>query len=473
MAAIYAVAFASLWWQAAGLVGTDGILPVGHLLDAVRAQAGPERYWYLPTLCWLSDSDVFLAVQCGLGLLAAGFVVWGRAQAAGLAAMWVLYLSLVTAGQQFLGFQWDNLLLEAGFIIIFLPPWRWWRARPGDEPSRLAWFLLKLLFFKLMFSSGAVKLASGDETWTSLTALTYHYQTQPLPPWTAWYAHHLPVLVHRVSCAVMFFIELACPFLLFMPRKARVGGFLAQVLLQAMIVLTGNYGFFNYLAVLLALAYLDDGCWPLSRLGRAPADEPEDAAPSFRTRRWVLAVVTPLIVLLSATQLAGALRMPVRWPKPVGAVASWLSPLRTVNGYGLFAVMTTTRPEIVIEGSMDGATWLPYEFTWKAGDVNRRPRFVAPYQPRLDWQMWFAALGRFEGNRWLGNFMVRLLQGSPAVLRLLRHNPFPDEPPMYLRATLYDYRFSRPGESVDGRAWWVRERPRPYGPVLRSPKSKV
>jgi len=314
-----------------------------------------------------------------------------------------------------------------------------------------------------MFSSGFVKLASGDPAWRNLTALTFHYWTQPLPPWTAWFVSHLPVSFHRLSCLVMFAVELGAPFLIVAPRRLRLFACAAMAGLQVIIAVTGNYAFFNMLTLALCVLLLDDAAFPAKIRERAARDP---RAARGRWPRWILAPVLALVLLVSAVLFAGTLRWRVPWPAPLVSLARAAIPFESVGTYGLFMVMTTSRPEIIIEGSDDGASWLAYEFRWKPGDVTRKPRFVAPHQPRLDWQMWFAALGTYEENPWLVNFLVRLLQGAPEVERLLRRNPFPNQPPRYVRAVLYEYRFTDAAARRATGAWWQRQEKGLYSPVL-------
>jgi hypothetical protein len=445
-----------------GLIGARGILPVGQFLDWVRGQTGSERYWLLPTLCWISSSDAFLHLLCGGGVLAALLLVLGLAPAMASALCWALYLSLAIAGQAFLQFQWDYLLLEVGLLAIFLvPPWRW-RFGRGLAAAPVVLFLLRWLLFRLMFSSGWVKLASGDPTWRNLTALRFHYETQPLPPWTAWYFHQSPPWFQTVSALFLFFVELVVPFLYFAPRRLRLFAFRATVLLQLLIAATGNYGFFNLLALALALLLLDDQS--LRARWRHAVQESAGAP-----RAWPKAVLVPVacvVLFASSIEFAGTLGRALALPRTVAVAARRLAPFRSFNQYGLFMVMTTERPEILIEGSNDGADWRPYAFRWKPGDVTARPRFVAPHQPRLDWQMWLAALGTIDENPWLVQFLGRLLEGSPEVVGLLAANPFPDRPPRYVRATAYDYRFTDAAERRRTGAWWRRKVIGPYTPIL-------
>jgi hypothetical protein len=373
---------------------------------------------------------------------------------------WAFYLSLSIGGQEFLEFQWDLLLLETGFLALWLAPVRRLRFGLSLEAPRIVRALLLWLLFRLMFSSGLVKLASGDPNWRNLTALTYHYWTQPLPPWTAWFLDKLPLGFQKFSCLLMFAVELLAPFLIFAPRRLRLVGAAAMAGLEALIAATGNYAFFNLLTIALCVLLVDDASFPSRFRRRAP---PDARPPRGAWSPWVLyPVAAALLVTSSLHFFAGTLRWRLPWPAFTISLARAAIPFRSVGNYGLFMVMTTTRPEILVEGSADGATWLPYEFRWKPGDVNRRPAFVAPHQPRLDWQMWFAALGRCEENPWFTLFQRRLFEGSPPVLRLLARNPFPDAPPRFLRTTMYAYRFTDSETRRRTGAWWRRERIGPY-----------
>jgi len=467
LGAIYLVAFISLWTQISGLIGHNGILPTDQFMSAVKQQCdtqdiGWERFHLLPTLCWFDSSDSFLNFQCAAGIAFAILLIVGVAPAPCLALLWLFYLSLATVGRDFLGFQWDNLLLEAGFLAIFFAPLQLLSKLSYEAPpSRIVLWLLRLLLFKLIFSSGCVKLLSGDPNWRNLTALTFHYQTQPLPTWIGWYAQQLPLWFQKFSCAVMFTIELGAPFLIFAPRRIRFFGGAAIVFLQILILLTGNYTFFNFLTIALCLLLLDDfvlqKILPRKWFGLLSINH---QLSTINKRRWPRAITIPLAIVVLAISLFQLISMfGVRSELlfPVATVDKWLSPFRTVNNYGLFAVMTTTRNEIIVEGSDDGANWLPYEFKYKPGDVNQKPRFAEPFQPRLDWQMWFAALGNYQQNSWFGNFCERLLQGSPDALALLEKNPFPKHPPRFIRAEFYKYEFTTFAERRAIGAWWKRE----------------
>jgi hypothetical protein len=319
-----------------------------------------------------------------------------------------------------------------------------------------------------MFGSAVVKIASGDPAWGDLIALTYHYETQPIPTPLGWYAHQLPVWFQMLSAAAMFVIEGFLPFLIFTPiRRLRYVAAGGIVLLQTLIAATGNYTYFNLLTISLCVLLLDDTivCGLLPRALVPPVEAEPSAVRTVEWRQYVEIGVASFLLFLSSIQMA-SLFIPYRSiPQPALEVARWFAPFNLVNRYGLFAVMTTSRPEIIVEGSNDNETWLAYEFPYKAGDVMRAPPFVAPYQPRLDWQMWFAALGTASDNPWFGSFMARLAEGSPEVLNLLDYNPFPDAPPRFLRAIVYDYHFTSWETRAATGAWWERTFQRAYYPT--------
>jgi hypothetical protein len=458
---VYLVAFASIAVQITGLVGEQGIAPAARYLDAARSVLGAGAYRILPSVFWLGSSDLALKLVSWAGVGLALLLVAGVAPLATLALLWLLYLSVTVVGQDFLSFQWDALLLEAGLLAFLWAPAGWVPRRSERGPSEKARWLLVFLLFKLMFLSGITKLLSGDPTWRTATALDYHFETQPLPPWTAWYAHQLPSAIHRIATLTMFAIELGAPLLLFAParlRRLRVAGALAIVLLQVGIAATGNYGFFNLLTIVLCVPVLDDAL--LARilpLGLTSVDAESHG------RRRIVAVVAPVLLLLSVLSLGREIASTIPGGRGLGLMPrwsdrllDWVAPFRSINGYGLFRVMTTERPELAIEGSEDGVHWKEYEFRYKPGAVERRPRFVAPFHPRLDWQMWFAALDPVQSYGWLQSLAGHLRAGTPEVLALLGENPFPHAPPAFVRIVRYDYRFSTPDERRRSRAWWVR-----------------
>lgn len=470
LGSIYLIAFLSLGFQIPGLIGENGILPAAPWLKAVGAEMGSTAYHLFPTLCWIGGAgEGFLTFLWAGGAILSGLLILGIAPAPILFVLWAFYLSLCTVSRDFLSFQWDILLLEVGFLAAFFAPWRILPSLARESaPSPAVLWLLRWLLFRLLFLSGAVKLTGGDPTWWSLSALQVHYETQPLPTWIGWYAHQLPGWFQRFSCGAMFVIELAVPFLIFLPRRPRIAAFWPLVFLQVLIGLTGNYTFFNLLTIALCLLLLDDASlrkfFPARVAAASLAPRPEAVRRVFR--RSVVAVLATVILTVSSFQLYGAFARVSRWPAPVGRLMAWVSPFRSISRYGLFAHMTTTRPEIIVEGSNDRETWLAYEFKWKPGDPRRRPAFVEPHQPRLDWQMWFAALADYRSTPWFRNFVVRLLQGSPEVLDLLETNPFPGGPPRYARAVLYQYNFTDLQTKRREGTWWRREQKGLYLPVV-------
>jgi predicted DCC family thiol-disulfide oxidoreductase YuxK len=452
LGAIYLIAFVSFGVQASGLIGSHGILPAADFLRAAREYFGVTRLWSVPTLFWVNHSDAFITADWIAGISISGLVLLGVNWRALRVLLFLLYLSIVTAGQVFMSYQWDALLLEIGFLAVFL----------GSSPV-IAW-LFRWLLCRLMFLSGAVKLASGDPNWRSFTALPVHYETQPLPTPLAWYVFQFPGWFHRMAVGVVFFVELLVPLLVLAPRRLRHFAAGAIILLQVLIFLTGNYAFFNLLTSALCVFLLEDSLLSrnlpekiVQRLARASVLE-------SRWRPAAYKIFATFVLLVSGFEMAGELAG-VRWG-PVEAVIRAIGPFEIINTYGLFANMTTTRPEIIVEGSNDGVTWLPYEFKYKPGELARRPSFVEPHQPRLDWQMWFAALGDYHSDSWTIHFLAHLLQGTPEVLALIGKNPFANAPPRYVRALVYEYRFTSPEEKKATGHWWRRELKGTYVPAL-------
>ena len=459
---IYLIAFLSLWMQIHGLIGSNGISPADQFLSLVHQQLGAEGYYFVPTLFWLNPSDIFLHFLCAGGVLLSLVLIVGFFPTFTLAGLWVFYLSLVTVGQAFLSFQWDVLLLEAGFLAIFFAPLQLRETfTRASQPSTAFLWLLRWLLFRLIFASGFVKLAS-DEVWRNLTALNFHYETQPLPTSLGWYAHQLPEWFQKASVIGMFAAEMVVPFLIFAPRRLRAAGCIGLVGLQMLIILTGNYCFFNLLTIALCLLLIDDVTWKGLLTKRFMPAIRFIEQPPRRYKRICIAIVATLLLLLSGIRFTGQLFRDAQFPD-----VAWIAPFRSVNTYGLFADMTESRPEIIVEGSNDRVTWQTYQFRWKPGDLTAAPKWVAPHQPRLDWQMWFAALqGSYQRTPWFLNFMGALLQGKPKVLQLLADNPFPDTPPRYIRATLYDYRFTDLATKRSEGTWWHREWKSMYCPAI-------
>jgi len=429
---------------------------------------GWSRFLQWPTVFWFGASNAWLTGVCRLGMLLSLPLFLGLASAAVLPLLWLLYLSLMTVTGEFLAFQWDALLLETGAIAVVLAPWTL-IERPGrHDPPRLARWLIWWLLFRLMFASGVVKLASGDPLWNGLTALAVHYETQPLPTPLGWYAHQLPAWFQRMSTAGVLVIELLVPWLIFGGGWLKRVAAVLLVALQGLIALTGNYAFFNLLSAALALTLVDDAAWHRIARRSPPRSSPTTSCVVSRWQSVASIVVAMATVPVSVDILARQSGLELPGSSWTLRIRETLLPLRSVNAYGLFAVMTPRRSEITIEGSVDGTSWRPYVFRDKPSDPSQRPRWVAPHQPRLDWQMWFAALGEADESVWFEPFCRRLLEGSPAVIGLLAGNPFPDGPPRYLRATRAQWHMTTSSErAIDGR-WWTSGSPRPFfGPLAR------
>ena len=445
---IFFIAFVSFGVQAKGLLGAHGILPVREVFPQAAEALGSDAWWRWPTLVWLWPDDGMLFVLTWAGCVCSILIVLGMLQPLALAGAWACYLSLVVAGQDFYSFQWDMLLLEAGLLAVFAAPWSWRPNAAPRAPNGIARFLLVWLLFRLMFSSGVVKLSSGDVSWQDFTALDYHYWTQPIPNAVAWVLAQAPEWFQKFSCVGMFGVELVLPFFVFLPRRLRLAACAGFVGLQFLIALSGNYGFFNLLAGALALLLVDDAVWP--RLRNAAFER-------VTWPRWILPVLAPAYFAVSLVPLAGAFRSMPAAIEPMAWLYDLVAPFRSINGYGLFAVMTKERTEILIQGSMDGMTWKNYQFKYKPGALNRMPPFVAPYMPRLDWQMWFAALGDVHQSPWMGPFALRLFRAEPDVLALLARDPFNGKPPRFLRANLDGYRFTDFSQRRASGNWWRSE----------------
>ena len=435
IAAAALMAFGSLWLQAEALIGDDGVLPATEFLDAVFDTFGAGSYWTVPTALWfgLSFHWVF-----AFGTLCALVGLVGKLRTSAALGAYAAYLSIVGVGQTFTAYQWDMFLLECLFAAAIL----------GRSPAAGIW-VFRLLAFRFMFLSGAVKLLSGDPVWADLTALEYHFETQPLPTMFAWFAHQLPAPVLAFSVAATFAIELVLPLLIFGPRKLRAVAAVAFIGFELLILITGNYNFFNLLTIVVCLALLDDRFFRVK--------PPLQSHARRIGAQWLAAVVIALGLFQTAAAFA-------RFPNP----AELVQPLRVVNRYGLFAVMTTERRELIIEGSLDGDTWREYEFPFKPGDLDRVPGWATPHQPRLDWQMWFAALTGPEYAPWIYSLVFRLLDAEPTVLDWI-DDPFDGERPRYVRIVSYRYEFASPNSTADLEAagrWWTRSDRRLWLPKM-------
>ncbi len=416
-------------WQFPGLAGADGIWPLASNFDDDTA----------PLVLRFSSPHVLLALSFASGLA----MMVGFAPRYACLVLWASWSALVRVGYPFLSFQWDILLVETAFVAAFYAPGG---VLPKLETERDAPMAFRVLMYalavKVVLESGIVKLASGDPTWRDLTALTFHWWSQPLPAWTSVYLSQLPLEVQRVLCGLMFVFELAIPLLAFGPRQARLVSAMGMMALQVVLFIAGNYAFYNLLTFVLAVPLLDDAA--LRRVAKWVPSLPE--SPPAKWWTWSVPVVFAVL----------SVAMFLRW--------EFVKPLRqydTVNAYGAFAVMTKNRAEILIEGSDDGVEWKSYEFPWKPGDVTRQPQFVAPWQPRLDWQMWFASLGTCDRNPWLLMTQQKLLQGEPKVLALFASNPFAAKPPRFMRTRSFEYRFS-----TEKGVWWSRTEVGEYCPAV-------
>ncbi|MFW5968769.1 MAG: lipase maturation factor family protein [Persicimonas sp.] len=465
------VAFASYFVQMDGLIGSEGIVPAADVLEQMREQleqrgeaSGLAAFLRAPTLLWAGAGDGALTAVCGAGMVASGALIVGLWPRLMLFVMWLTYLSFVTASGPFMQFQWDILFVETSFLAMFLAP-SGFIERRHERVSRLGLALMLWLLFRLMFLSGVVKLTSGDETWRDLSAMTYHYMTQPLPNPVSHWAHHLPDWFHRLESLGTLAIEIGAPFLLLAPRRVRRVGAVVLGLLQVAIIATGNYGFFNLLALALCLLALDDR--PLERfvperwLGWIRGERGARPAARGALRRGAAAGAVVLLVAVSGLQTVQEIVQKRLVPEPVETA---YRPFRTINNYGLFRTMTTDRPEILVEGTTDGQTWKRYDFAYKPDKLDEAPPVVAPHMPRLDWQMWFAALGDCRANPWILRFQKRLLEGNEDVLELLDDDPFDGEAPRRVRTTMWQYDFTTPEKRADTGRWWKREEAGAYCP---------
>lgn len=452
---IYLIAFASLLPQIEGLVGSNGILPVADLLLRVAEEAGSAGYYRLPTLFWFNASDLALVAATIYGCVVSLQIMFNRWQRSALVIAFILYLSLFNVCQPFLHFQWDGLLLEAGFLAIFL----------GTRSSIIIW-LFRWLLFKLRFMSGLSKLTSGDPAWSGLTALHTYFEVQPLPNPLSWYAHQFPEILLRAGTAATLVIEILVPFMMFMPRRWRFTAAWITIIWQLLIILTSNHNWINLLTIALCLFLFDDKA--LRRflpVWLTPARIVMAGGGTLLTaiRTSALSLMALFILVVSATQL-----MVLSSGKPVsGSLATILEHMdsyRVFNMYHVFPTMTTERIELELSGSIDGIEWRQYRFRYKPDALDVRPRLIMPHQPRLDWQMWFVPLHP-KHLPWFEEFLYALLSNSPDVSALLAHDPFPDQPPRYIKVDAYKYTFTTPQQREQTGRWWNREALGPFLPL--------
>jgi hypothetical protein len=522
MGFIYFSAFFSLIFQIRGLIGREGILPASDYLQAVEHSFGHARFWFAPTLLWFSSGPQMLMVLCWAGVVASLLLalnVWPRGT---LGICLVCFLSFVSAAGDFSGYQSDGMLLEAGFIALFFAPPGF---RPGLgakwPPSRASLFLLQWEWFRIYFESGMVKIASGEPQWRQMTAMDEYYQNGPLPTWVGWYVQHLPHWFHASTAYCTLALELGLVWMLFLPRRWRIVCFFIATAWQIGIILTANYTFLNYLVLALGFLLLDDRvllhCLPQrwkkpplyhTAMDRTDLTRPATASPTeadssstwrdvanqptkarrfedggeenwrdlFRQqlaglKRSLVALMLGWVFYATAVELVWIVFPTLKLPTtPVEA----LEPFRIANRYGLFAVMTRGRYEIEFQGSQDGQNWQPYPFRYKPQDPSQPPGIYAPYQPRFDWNLWFASLGSWREYPIVINTEVRLLSTDPDVLALFAGNPFPQEPPRQVRAVLWQYWFTTATEKSKTGLWWRREFRGLYAPTLtRDPDGRI
>ena len=497
---IYFSAFLSLLSQIRGLIGPDGILPASEYLDTVAKSAAAARFWYAPTLFWFSSSSHMLMAVCWLGLAASVFVIFNIFPRTSLFACFVAFLSFVAAAGEFAGYQSDGMLLEAGFIVLFLAPMGF---RPGlgvtQPPIRAGIFLLLWEWFRIYFESGVAKIGSGDVQWRNFTAMDEYYQNGPLPTWVGWYIQHFPHWFHATTAFLTLALELVLVFMLFLPRRWRVVCFFIVTPWQLGVILTANYTFLNYLVLALGIFLLDDRF--LQRLIPARWKEKWETAPalqsgteetrsseelgeaggetaviaaqpywtqSFRHQLANLQLTLTCVMFVWLFYASSTLLVWMLWqsaPLPSGPVVA-LEPFRIADRYGLFARMTRGRYEIEFQGSNDGKNWITYDFRNKPQDPHEAPRIYAPYQPRFDWNLWFASLSDWRSDPIVVRTEERLLSGSSDVAALFKSNPFPQEPPRVVRAVIWQYWFSTRKEKREQGIWWTRQLLGLYAPTL-------
>ena len=451
---VYAVAFLVAAQQLVPLIGEHGLTPANHFLASIQAQLGSQTAGMLrvPTLFWLGISDTALSIFSWIGFGLSLVVLGGYANAILLTVLWAMYMSIVHIGQIWYGYGWEIQLLETGFLSIFLCPLLDGRPFPKSRPPILVIWLFRWLGFRIMIGAGLIKLR-GDPCWRDLTCLSYHYETQPIPSPISRYLHFAPLWFHKLETAWNHFIELIVPWFSFGPRQARHIAGVLLVSFQIFLIISGNLSFLNYLTIIPFLACFDD-TFLRHFLPKALVRRAERAArESERSRigNAIAIALSVLVIYLSAAPVLNLLsgRQLMNYS---------YDPLDLVNTYGAFGTVGRERDEIIFEGTdeavITGDTkWKEYEFKAKPGDPNRRPLFVAPYQPRIDWQIWFAAMASPGEYPWTLHFVWKLLHNDRGTLSLLANNPFPDAPPHYIRARLYRYQFAPVGE----KAWWKRE----------------
>ena len=475
---IYFSAFFSLAFQIRGLMGPSGILPANEYLEAVAHTFGHLRgLWFAPSVLWFSSGPHILMALCWIGMGAALLLLlnlWPRGM---LAICFVCFLSFVSAAQDFSGYQSDGMLLEAGFISLFFAPSG---LRPGfgrtSPPLRASPFLLQWEWFRIYFESGVAKMMSGDPEWRHFTAMDEYYQNGPLPTWIGWYMQHLPHWFHASTAFATLALELVLVWMLFLPRRWRMVCFFIVTPWELGIIFTANYTFLNYLVLALGVLLLDDEFllrflpqgWKKSfTVERTTANTHTETSGGFRHQLKIakLSLIGVVFAWIFYATVAELIWMFAPLPVPTSPVVA-LEPFRIANRYGLFAVMTRGRYEIEFQGSEDGKIWVAYPFRYKPQGPGKPPGIYAPYQPRFDWNLWFASLGSWREYPVVPRTEIRLLSNESAVLHLFEQNPFPQKPPRQVRAVLWQYWFTTIAEKRAQGLWWRRQFLGLYAPTI-------
>jgi lipase maturation factor 1 len=449
LGAIYIIAYVPFLFQIRGLFGKEGIRPMDVYLKTLQARLGKKRSYYLPTLFWINASDAALYGLIITGIVLGASLMFGITSPVILLLLYLIHLSLTSAGQEFLSFGWETYLLELTIIAAVMC---------ATTPFNVfAWLALNILLMRFHVQAGVSKIFSHDKNWRNLTALSFHYLTQPLPNTQAWFFHKLPMWFHKFSAVIMYFVEIVVPLAIFSPPEVRLVVFVLLVGLQVSIWFTGNLSYLNHLTVVSCVIlvhnkFLESFFSPLA------FGEPSPIIWQF--------LISLLGIGLLALQIVSFVY--TFFPKPLlQKILIMVEPFHLAYPHGIFAVMTTKRYEIIVEGSIDGIIWHEYEFPFKPGDLAKRPKRVAPYQPRLDWQAWFLPFRPFQWQWWFQEFLIKLLQGSKPVLGLLKRNPFPENPPIFVRALMYDYEFTTWKEKKETGNWWKRRLVGDFAPPMR------
>src|SRR4029078_8742738 len=463
---VYAVAFLVAANQLVPLIGEHGLTPATRFLNEVQTQlrARSAGMFRVPTLFWFGISDHSLSIFSWVGFALSLIVLAGYANAILLAVLWAMYMSIVHIGQIWYGYGWEIQLLETGILSIFLCPLLDGRPFPKSRPPILVIWLFRWLGFRIMFGAGLIKLR-GDICWRDLTCLYYHYETQPIPNPISRFLHFAPLWFHKFEVLWNHFVELIVPWFSFGPRMARHIAGVLLVTFQISLIISGNLSFLNSLIISVNICFLNYlpiipflACFDDTFLGRfLPAPivrRAQQAAQNSKPSRVNNGIAVALAIMVIWLSIPTVLNL----ASGRQLMNYSYDPLDLVNTYGAFGTVGRERDEIVFEGTDDalitGETkWKEYEFKAKPRDPNRRPPFVAPYQPRIDWQIWFAAMSSPAEYPWTLHFVWKLLHNDRGTLSLIANNPFPDAPPHYIRARLYRYQFAPIGD----KSWWKRE----------------